>query len=198
MRLVRGKGLHSVVVADSKTKHVSPVWSAATPAARRGTLHIILTEEDGAALVRSPGEQKRPPQAASRIAPRNPSDLVGEVNSGGSNRRAITAAVTAQVASLDVSIAQTGMGLLCIPSGKALTALPACLEKLPLDSLSASCVQRSTGHARSLLFRAIASSLTSYVAVMHVFPNSYSGDVESGDLWFKPTAVLLLAVLCRF
>lgn len=110
-----------------QTKHVSPVWSAATPAARRGTLHIILTEEDGAALVLSPGEQKRRPQAASRIAPRNPSDLVGEVNSGGSNRRAITAAVTAQVASLDVSIAQTGMGLLCNTFWKS----PHCTSSLP-------------------------------------------------------------------
>ena len=82
---------------------------AAISAARYGTLHIILTEEIGATLTLSPADKKRLPQAAACIAPRAPTDLIEEVNSGASNRRSITAAVIAQMASLDGSIAQTGL-----------------------------------------------------------------------------------------
>ena len=79
-------------------------------AARYGTLHIILTEEIGATLTLSPADKKRLPQAAACIAPRAPTDLIEEVNSGASNRRSITAAVIAQMASLeDCSIALTGL-----------------------------------------------------------------------------------------
>ena len=86
-------------------------FCAATSAAMRGTLHVILTEEHGTALALSPADHQRLPQAAASIAPRGASDLVDEVNAGASNRRSITAAVIAQMASLDSSIAQSGMWL---------------------------------------------------------------------------------------
>ena len=82
---------------------------AAVSAAQYGTLHIILTEELGATLRLSPADQKRLPQAAACIAPRAPTDLIEEVNSGASNHRSITAAVVAQMASLDDSMAHTGL-----------------------------------------------------------------------------------------
>ena len=81
---------------------------AAISTAQRGTLHVILTEELGAASTLSPADQKkRLPQV-----PRAPSDLIEEFNPGSSNRRAITAAVTAQMISLDANIAETGV---CCP-----------------------------------------------------------------------------------
>ena len=91
---------------------------AAITAAQHGTLHIILTEELGATPTLSPADQKRLPHAAACIAPRAPTDLIEEVNSGASNRRSITAAVIAQMASLEGSIAQTGLRF-CQPWGSA-------------------------------------------------------------------------------
>ena len=88
------------------------VCYAASPSARRGTLHVILTEEHGTALMLSSADQRRLPQVAASIAPRAASDLVDEVNAGAGNRRSITTAVIAQMASLDSSIAQSGTGLL--------------------------------------------------------------------------------------
>lgn len=78
--------------------------AVAVSTAQRGTLHVILTEELGAASTLSAADQKRLAQV-----PRLPSDLIEEVNPGSSNRRAITAAVTAQMTSLDANIAQTGL-----------------------------------------------------------------------------------------
>ncbi len=76
---------------------------------QRGSLHVILTEDHETALVLSPSAQQRLPQATAVIAPQpQVQDLVEEVNAGAGNRRAVTAAVIAQVSSMDISLAHSG------------------------------------------------------------------------------------------
>ena len=111
--------LHMAGLLSLQTARLTHVLllDSATSGARRGTLHIILTEELGPTLVLSTADKKRLPHAAACIAHGAPTDLIEEVNSGTSNSRSITAAVIAQMASLDSSVAQTGLGfLVCLPS----------------------------------------------------------------------------------
>ncbi len=76
---------------------------------QRGTLHVILTEDHESALVLSASAQHRLPQATAVIAPQSQvSDLMEEVNAGVGNRRAVTAAVIAQLAAMDGALAQSG------------------------------------------------------------------------------------------
>ena len=76
---------------------------------QRGTLHVILTEDHESALVLSASAQQRLPQATAVIAPQSQvSDLMDEVNAGAGNRRAVTAAVIAQLAATDDVLAQSG------------------------------------------------------------------------------------------
>ncbi len=76
---------------------------------QRETLHVILTEDHESALVLSASAQQRLPQATAVIAPQSQvSDLMEEVNAGAGNRRAVTAAVIAQLAAMDDTLAQSG------------------------------------------------------------------------------------------
>lgn len=76
---------------------------------QRGTLHVILTEDHESALVLSVSAQQRLPQATAVIAPQpQVPDLMEEVNAGAGNRRAVTAAVIAQLAAMDDTLAQSG------------------------------------------------------------------------------------------
>lgn len=91
---------------------------------QRGTLHVILTEDHESALVLSASAQHRLPEATAVIAPQSQvSDLMDEVNGGAGNRRAVTAAVIAQLAAMDDALAQ---------SGEILQSNPQLAYKLPL------------------------------------------------------------------
>lgn len=80
---------------------------------QRGTLHVVLTEEHDSALLLSPSAQQRLPQATTVIvAPAQVQELVDEVNAAAGNCRAVTAAVVAQVSSVDAALVQSGMFLL--------------------------------------------------------------------------------------
>ena len=76
---------------------------------QRGTLHVMLTEDHESALVLSASAQHHLPQASAVIAPQSQvSDLMDEVNAGAGNRRAVTAAVIAQLAAMDDTLDQSG------------------------------------------------------------------------------------------
>ena len=76
---------------------------------QQGTLHVVLTEDHDTAVSLSPAAQSRLPQATAVVAPQaQAQDLVDEVNAGAANRKAITAAVIAQLAATDSALASTG------------------------------------------------------------------------------------------
>ena len=69
----------------------------------------MLTEDHESALVLSASAQHHLPEATAVIAPQpQVSDLMDEVNAGAGNRRAVTAAVIAQLAAMDDTLAHSG------------------------------------------------------------------------------------------
>lgn len=78
---------------------------------QQGTLHVILTEDHDSALLLSASAQHRLPQATAVIAGQTQvHDLMDEVHAGAGNSRAVTAAVIAQMASMDAALAESGFG----------------------------------------------------------------------------------------
>lgn len=78
---------------------------------QQGTLHVVLTEDYDSALLLSPSAQHHLPQATAVIAGQTQvQDLMDEVHAGAGNSRAVTAAVIAQMASMDAALAQSGFG----------------------------------------------------------------------------------------
>lgn len=74
-----------------------------------GTLHIILTEDHEIALDLSPAAQAYVSQATTILTGRNTAEQHEELHLRSGNRRAITAAVAAQVMSMEQALAPTGM-----------------------------------------------------------------------------------------
>lgn len=76
-----------------------------------GALHIILTEDHEIALDLSPAAQAYLSQATAMFAGRRTAEQHEELHLRSGNRRAITAAVTAQIMSMEGVLAQTSVGM---------------------------------------------------------------------------------------